>query len=197
MLTSHPLPGAVRPGHRCGVWSPHPEAAPLGMWTAVPAPCPHVIIFCSSLIHLQRLRSDWPGHPRDAFHLNCLFQHAPSFTRPSVGTHTVELTVPAISRCLVRRHRALAQLCATHRPLQDSPLPPLGLLPKNQPSRLPGSHHALCRRNIPVCFLDDGSRSACSSLTSLETVLLDCIVTAVISACIKKPVKMGALVQPF
>ena len=39
-------------------------------------------------------------------------------------------------------------------------------------------------------FLYYGSGSAQLSLTSFETVLLDCIVTAVISACIKKTQKL-------
>ena len=41
-------------------------------------------------------------------------------------------------------------------------------------------------------FLYDGSLSSAQlSLTSFETILFDCIVTAVISACIKKNIKIG------
>ena len=44
----------------------------------------------------------------------------------------------------------------------------------------------------PVMFCPyNGSNSAQLSLTSLEAILLDCIVTAVISTCIKKTYQIG------
>ena len=42
-------------------------------------------------------------------------------------------------------------------------------------------------------FLYDDSSSAWLSLTAVETILLDCIVTAVLSACIQKNIKIGEI----
>ena len=50
--------------------------------------------------------------------------------------------------------------------------------------------HTGLAKKFTQCFLQDASSSAQLSFISFKTILLDCIVTTVISACIFKKVKI-------